>query len=73
MTDEQRIEAIAKKIKTLRMKAGYKSAETFAFDNNLPRVQYWRMEKGTNFTIKGLLRILKIHKLSMEKFFEGIR
>ena len=64
---------IAAKIKVLRMKAGYKSSETFAFDNDLPRVQYWRMEKGTNFTIKGLLRILAIHKITVEEFFKGVK
>ena len=69
---ERRINSIAEKLKSLRIKAGYKSHETFAWDNELPRVQYWRMEKGTNFTIKTLVKILDIHKISMEEFFEGI-
>jgi len=69
---EKRVSRIAEKIKRLRMESGYKSYETFAFDHDLPRVQYWRMEKGTNFTIKGLLRLLDIHKVSLSEFFEGI-
>ncbi len=69
---EKRVSKIAEKIKRLRMKAGYKSSETFAFDHDLPRVQYWRMEKGTNFTIKGFLKILDIHKISLKEFFEDI-
>lgn len=67
------MEAIGKKIKLLRIKAGHSSSETFANINGLPRVQYWRMERGTNFTIKGLFRILDIHKMSVSDFFEGIK
>jgi hypothetical protein len=30
------------------------------------------MEKGTNFTIRTLLRILDAHKITLEEFFKGI-
>lgn len=63
---------IASKIKRLRIQRGYTSYETFAYDNELPRVQYWRMEKGTNFTIKNLLKILDIHQISIEEFFSDL-
>ena len=54
----------------LRKKKGYKSHEGFALDYDLPRVQYWRMEKGkANFTIKSLSRILQIHGVSLTEFF----
>jgi len=69
---DERIIKIAEKIKRLRIEEGYSSHEFFAWENEIPRVQYWRMEKGTNFTIKTLLRILDAHNMSLQDFFEGI-
>jgi transcriptional regulator with XRE-family HTH domain len=70
--EDQRIIDIANKIKKLRIQKGYSSHETFAWDNNLNRVQYWRIEKGTNITMKTLLAILDIHKISLSSFFSDI-
>ena len=63
------INKIASKLKKIRIEKGYTSYENFAYQNDLPRVQYWRMEKGTNFTIKNLLKILEIHQITVEEFF----
>lgn len=71
--EDERMVKIAKKIKKLRLDAGYTNYENFAWDNEIGRVQYWRMEKGTNFTMKSLLKILDIHKLTPEEFFKGIK
>lgn len=61
---------IGEKLKKLRIKKGYTSYESFAIDNDLSRMQYWRIEKGlTNITIRSLMRILEIHKMSIEEFF----
>lgn len=70
---EKRLEQIGGKLKKLRIKAKYKSAETFAFDNELNRVQYWRMEKGANFTMQSLIKVLDIHKLTLEEFFKELK
>lgn len=70
-TDE-RVAEIAKKIKELRIASGYKSAENFAFDHEINRVQYWRVENGANITLKTLLKILDIHKLSLAEFFNSL-
>jgi len=64
-----RIQKIADKLKELRIERGYSSHENFAWDNNLNRVQYWRIEKGTNITMKTLLSILDIHKITLSEFF----
>ena len=69
---DNRIIDIGQRLKKLRLKKGYKSYETFAWDNEIPRVQYWRMEKGTNFTISSLLRVLDSHNLTLEDFFSEI-
>jgi predicted transcriptional regulator len=66
------IEKIASKLKKIRIDKGFSSYENFAYQYDLPRVQYWRMEKGTNFTIKNLLKILEIHQISVEDFFKDI-
>jgi transcriptional regulator with XRE-family HTH domain len=61
---------IGVKLVQLRIKNGYKSYESFAIDNNLSRMHYWRMEKGkTNVTIKSLHRVLTIHGVTLEEFF----
>ncbi|WP_103069257.1 helix-turn-helix transcriptional regulator [Aquimarina sediminis] len=65
--------AIGERIRELRIKANYTSYETFALDNDLPRKNYWRLEKGYNFTIETLLRIVSIHDITLEEFFKGIK
>ena len=69
---DERIENIAKKIKRLRIEKGYVSSEFFAWEHKIPRVQYWRMESGTNFTFKNLLRILDAHEMTMAEFFSDL-
>jgi transcriptional regulator with XRE-family HTH domain len=70
---EKRLIKIGERLRELRKKAGYKSYENFAFDNEINRVQYGRMEKGTNMTLVSLLRVLDIHKITFEEFFKGIK
>lgn len=70
--EDKRIKSIAEHIKHLRIEKGYVSYEYFAWEHQIPRVQYWRMEKGSNFTLKSLLRVLDAHNLSLQEFFEGI-
>jgi transcriptional regulator with XRE-family HTH domain len=69
-TVQKTLEEIGQKLRELRKKKGYSSAETFAYDYDLPRVHYWRIEKGkVNITIKSLHKLLSIHKISLEEFF----
>ncbi|MDG1386465.1 MAG: hypothetical protein P8P33_05520 [Flavobacteriaceae bacterium] len=53
----------------MRLLAGFSSYEVFADKNNLSKIQYFKMEKGTNFTLKSLDRVLKIHDISIINFF----
>lgn len=69
--DEQ-IQKIATKIKELRKAKGFTSYETFAFEHDINRVQYWRIEKGQNITLKTLLKVLDIHKITLSDFFYDI-
>jgi len=65
------LKEIGDRLKYLRIKKGYGSYETFAIDNNLSRMQYWRIEKGiTNLTFRSLINLLTIHEISIEEFFK---
>ena len=70
--EEEIIKKIGERIKQIRKDAGYKNYENFAFENDINRVQYGRMESGKNFTMKSLLRILAIHKMSLKEFFNRL-
>jgi transcriptional regulator with XRE-family HTH domain len=69
---DERILKIASKIKELRLKKGFTSHEQFAWEYNINRVQYWRIEKGSNITLSSLLRILDIHQVSLSDFFKDL-
>lgn len=69
---DPRIKEIANRIKKLRKDSGYTAAESFSYDKGIDRILYWRMEKGTNFTITSLLRILDSHEMSLEEFFSDL-
>jgi transcriptional regulator with XRE-family HTH domain len=67
---ELALKNIGQKLIELRKKKGYTSHESFAYDYDIPRMHYWRIENGkTNLTIRSLMRILAIHKISLEEFF----
>jgi transcriptional regulator with XRE-family HTH domain len=54
----------------LRVKKGYSTIKEFAAKYELPEIHYWRIEKGkANPTLKSLIRILAIHKVSIQDFF----
>lgn len=69
---ESKIKAISNKLKELRISKGYTSYETFAFEYELNRVQYWRIESGQNITLKTLIKVLQIHEKSLEEFFKDL-
>jgi transcriptional regulator with XRE-family HTH domain len=65
------LKEIGNKLIELRKKKGYTSHESFAYDHDIPRMHYWRIENGkTNLTIRSLMKILAIHKMGLEEFFQ---
>jgi transcriptional regulator with XRE-family HTH domain len=64
---------ISKRLKELRKEMGYSSYENFALDHDLDRKQYWRVENGSNITIRTLIRILTVHKKGLPEFFKEIK
>jgi transcriptional regulator with XRE-family HTH domain len=69
---DSRLVEIGRRIKALRIEHGYSSSEIFAYDHNLNRVSYWRIEHGCNMTLSSLLRILDIYKISLSDFLKDI-
>ena len=70
---QKTLEKVGNKLIELRRQKGYKSHETFALDHDLPRVHYWRLEKGkVNFTLETLSKVLVIHDLTIEEFFMSL-
>ena len=68
--DDDILLKIGNRLREIRKAKGYTSYETFAFDNDIPRMHYWRMEKGlANITIRTLEKILKIHNIGFKEFF----
>lgn len=66
------INQIANKIKKLRIDAGFTSYENFANAHDIDRKQYWRIESGSNITISSLIRIIKLHNITIAEFFSDI-
>ena len=64
---------IGKAIKVMRIKSGSKSYEKFAVDNSLSKIQYFKMEKGTNFTLNSLLKILEVHDIDFYTFIAKVK
>jgi hypothetical protein len=64
------LKQIGQHLVQLREKNGYPTLKEFVQKHDLPEIQYWRMEKGkANITLKSLLKILSIHKVSLHEFF----
>lgn len=74
LTQEERkkLKAIANRIKELRIKKGYSSYDHFAWENKLSKATYANAEQGKNITLATLMRILKVHDMSIEEFFVGL-
>jgi transcriptional regulator with XRE-family HTH domain len=72
LNSDEVLKKIGERLKQLRIEKGYSSYEQFAWDNELNRVQYWRMESGANVTIKSILKVIEIHNLTLEEFFKNI-
>ena len=62
---------IGSRIKQLRLKAGYTSAEKFAYEHEISRAQYARYERGVDMQISSLLKITTAHNITLLEFFKG--
>ena len=71
ITESETLLEIGKRLKVLRELKGFTSYERFAIEYDISRMHYWQIEKGkSNVTIKTLIKILNIHEITIENFFE---
>ena len=66
---QKQLQNLGKRIKKLRKQKGYSNYEIFAFDNNIPRSQYGRYEKGEDLRFSSLLKVIKALGITFEEFF----
>ena len=66
---QEKLDSLGKRFKELRLDKGYSNYEQFAFDNEIPRTQYGRYEKGSDLRFSSLLKVLKAMDVSLEEFF----
>lgn len=65
----QQLENLARRLRELRKEKGFSNYEQFAFENEIPRAQYGRYEKGHDLRFSSLLKILKAMDISIKDFF----
>jgi transcriptional regulator with XRE-family HTH domain len=66
---EDQLIKLGARIKALRIKAGYSSYETFAYEHGLPRAQYGRYEQGKDLRFSSLVKVVAAFGITMEEFF----
>lgn len=69
----ERMKAVGNKLKVIRTERGYSSYDFFAWEHKLSRHTYLNMEQGKNFTMNSLIKVLDIHGITLEDFFEGLK
>jgi transcriptional regulator with XRE-family HTH domain len=70
--NQEELNAIALRLKELRKAKGYSNYEHIAFDLEMSRSAYWRLETGANFELKTLIKICRLLDITLEGFFKGI-
>lgn len=63
------LEKLAKRIKDLRIKAGYTSYEIFAYETGISRTMYGNYENGSDMRTTNLRKIAKAHNMTLQEFF----
>lgn len=70
--DDKRLVQIGEHIRLLRKTRTNLSAENFAYEKGFDRVQYSRIEKGTNITMKTLLKVVDSYNMTLKEFFNSM-
>ena len=73
VNNEEEFKAISLRLKELRKSKGYNNYEHIAFELNMSRSAYWKLESGKNFEIKTLIKVCRLLEITLEDFFKGIQ
>ncbi len=71
--NQQLLQKIGKRLKDLRVQAGYTSAEAFAWEHAFGRSQYSTWERGQDLKITSLHKLATAHKITLSELLEGIK
>ena len=72
LLNDNRLVQIGEHIRFLRKTNTNLSAENFAYEKGFDRVQYSRIENGTNITMKTLLKVVDSHNITLKDFFDSM-
>lgn len=63
------LKKVGERMKEIRKEKGFGNYETLAYENDIPRAQYGRYERGSDLKLSSLLRVLDALDISIEEFF----
>lgn len=66
---ENLLEKMGKRMQKLRKEKGYKNYELFAYENEIPRAQYGRYERGQDLKLSSLLKVVRGYNITLKDFF----
>ena len=69
LNSETELKRLGKRIKELRVKAGYTSYEYFAYEHDIPRAQFGRYEQGKDLRFSSLVKIASAFGMTLKEFF----
>lgn len=69
LNSETELKRLGKRIKELRVKAGYTSYEYFAYEHDIPRAQFGRYEQGKDLRFSSLVKIANAFGMTLKEFF----
>lgn len=64
------LKKLGARIKDLRLAKGYTNYENFAFENNIPRAQFGRYERGEDLRYSSFLKVIKALGVTQKEFFD---
>ena len=73
ISEDNRLVQIGEHIRFLRKTSTNLSAENFAYEKGFDRVQYSRIENGSNITMKTLLKVVDSHNMTLKEFINSMR
>jgi transcriptional regulator with XRE-family HTH domain len=63
------LKLLGNRIRSLRIAKGYSNYENFAFENDIPRAQFGRYERGEDLRYSSLLKVCSALGISIQEFF----
>ncbi len=67
---QKQLTNLGNRLRELRIAKGFTNYEQFAYENNIPRAQYGRYERGEDLRFSSLVKVLKALDISLEEFFK---